>query len=43
MNIGYRQIVDHSDLALKILNEQLEMIWHLLLNPRESAGGGNNG
>lgn len=43
MNIGYRQVRDTSDLSLKILNEQLEAIWQLLLRLQKESGGGADG
>jgi hypothetical protein len=41
MNLGYRQIMDYSELSLKMLNEQLEAIWYLLLKGNGSGGADN--
>lgn len=43
MNIGYRQIMDTSDLSIKLLNEQLEALWQVLFRLQKESGGGVNG
>ena len=42
MAFGFQQIMDFSPLSLKLLNDQLEMLWKVVMTNYSGVSGANS-